>query len=207
MNSLRRVTVSRGASLVRLPVGRAAFFGANQFIGNTITSNGPAGVRLFHISQISLAKAKKGGSKKGGDDSDDGVEVKLPDLVSIKKNMEGVIDRFGKELVKLKVGKASADMFSDIQVGSYGSVASAGQVTVKSATTISIAVYDPSMVKTVADAVRDCGMGFTPTIENSTVSVFVAKPSKESRDTLVKAAGKIAEKVRLVQHLASRSHY
>lgn len=149
-------------------------------------------VRLFHSSHIALAKPKKGGKKGGNDDEE---PAQLPDLTSTKKKMEQVIDRYTQEISKFKVGRASVDMFGDVQVGSYGSVASAGQVTVKSATSVSIAVYDPSMVKTVADAVRDCGMGFSPTIENSVVTVFIPKPSKESRDALIKSVSKAAEKV------------
>jgi ribosome recycling factor len=141
-----------------------------------------------------LAKAKKGGGgKKGGDEEE--VEATLPDLSHTRKKMEMVVERFSQEMAKVKVGRASVDMFSDIQVGSYGSVSSAGQVTVKTASSINIAVYDPSMVKTVADAIKDCGMGFSPTVENSNITVFVPKPSKESRDVLIKAASRSAEKV------------
>jgi hypothetical protein len=39
-------------------------------------------------------------------------------------------------------------------------------------------------------------MGFSPTVENSNITVFVPKPSKESRDVLIKAASRSAEKVR-----------
>lgn len=147
----------------------------------------------FHTSAFVEAKAaKKGGSKKGGDDEDGAA---LPEISITKKNMDMVVDRFSVEVGKLKVGKASADVFRDIQVGSYGSVSSAGQVTVKNASTVTIAVYEPSMVKTVADAIKDCGLGFSPTIENSVVSVFIPKPSKESRDALVKSASQLGEKV------------
>ncbi len=151
-------------------------------------------VRRFHTSKVVEAKAKKGGSKKG-DDEDDSGGAQLPNIADTKKSMEIIVDRFSVELGKLKVGKASVDIFRDIQVGSYGSVSSAGQVTVKSASSVAIAVYDPTMVKTVADAIKDCGLGFAPTIENSTVSVFIPKPSKESRDALAKSAGQLGEKV------------
>jgi ribosome recycling factor len=151
--------------------------------------------RAYHSTALAMAKAKKsGGGKKGGDEEE--VEATLPDLSHTRKKMEMVVDRFSQEMAKVKVGRASVDMFSDIQVGSYGSVSSAGQVTVKTASSINIAVYDPSMVKTVADAIKDCGMGFSPTVENSNITVFVPKPSKESRDVLIKAASRSAEKVR-----------
>lgn len=150
--------------------------------------------RHFHTtSSVGAKAAKKGGSKKGGDGEDDGAV--LPEISVTKKSMDMVVDRFSVDVSKLKVGKASADVFRDIQVGSYGSVSSAGQVTVKNASTVTIAVYEPSMVKTVADAIKDCGLGFSPTIENSVVSVFIPKPSKESRDALIKSASQLGEKV------------
>ena len=126
-------------------------------------------IRSFHNTPITLAKAKKGGKKGGDTDSD--VVAELPDIKPTKQKMEQVVDRFTQEISKLKVGRASVDMFNDIMVGSYGSVANAGQVTVKSASSVNIAVYDPSMVKTVVDAIRDSGMGFDPISENSNVSL------------------------------------
>jgi len=166
---------------------------AEQCLSNVAMQPKFLNVRSFHTTSITSAKAaKKGGSKKGGDD-DDGAA--LPEISVTKKSMDMVVDRFSVEVGKLKVGKASADVFRDIQVGSYGSVSSAGQVTVKNASTVTIAVYEPSMVKTVADAIKDCGLGFSPTIENSVVSVFIPKPSKESRDALIKSASQLGEKV------------
>jgi hypothetical protein len=152
--------------------------------------------RSFHCSAPAAAKAKKGGKGKGDNDDEEGGQ--LPEIGPTKQKMEQVVQRFADEVSKLKVGRASVDMFDGIMVGSYGSVSSAGQVSVKTANTVSVAVYDPSMVKTVADAIKDCGMGFNPTIENSNVTVFVPKPSKESREQMVKAASKSAEKVRCV---------
>lgn len=146
------------------------------------------------MSAAAFAKAKKGGKNAKGDSDEEG-GGELPDIGPTKQKMEQVVDRFSQEMSKLKVGRASVDMFNGIQVGSYGSVSSAGQVSVKNATSVNIAVFDPSMVKTVADAIRDCGMGFNPTIENSNVSVFIPKPSKESRELMLKAASKSAEKV------------
>lgn len=167
----------------------------NAFVTGLLNMQSATSIRSYHASSLVAAKAKKGGGgKKGGAEEEE--EGGLPDLNDTKKKMEQVVDKFSQEMSKLKVGRASVDMFNGIQVGSYGAVSSAGQVSVKNATTVSIAVYDPSMVKTVADAIKDCGMGFTPTVENNNVTVFVPKPSKESRELLIKNASKSAEKVR-----------
>ena len=152
-------------------------------------------LRSYHTTGMALAKAKKGGGGKKGGSDEDGDGPGLPDINNTKKSMETVVDRFSLEIAKLKVGKATASMFDDLQLGSLGSISKVGQVTVKNPTLVAIAVYDPSMVKQVAEALKDCGRGFNPTIENSVVSVFIPKPSKESRDVVVKAASKVAEKV------------
>ena len=201
-------------SLFRLVLKPSRIFGSRQ--GSNLIAGGSiqrlqglefqfkveSRCRSFHTSNIVLAKAKKGGSsgKKGGNSDDDDAGPSLPDLTVTKKNMESVVERLSRELGKLKVGRASADMFNELQVGSYGSVSSAGQVTVKSSNTVCIAVYDPTMVKTVADAIKDCGQGFNPVIENSNVSVFIPKPSKESRDAVIKTASRVAEKVIVQTH-------
>jgi ribosome recycling factor len=154
----------------------------------------------YHTSAVAMAKPKKGGgSKKGGsgggdnDDASDGPA--LPELSSVKASMEITIDRFTVDLSKIKVGKISTDLFNDIKVPSYGPVSSAGQVVVKSPTMLTVAVYDPSAVKLVAEAIQDCGQGYNPVIENNVVSVFIPKPSKESRELVIKNASKLGEKV------------
>lgn len=202
--SKRQIMLSRGLFLQSKSIlGRRSIFvgtvapvvvNVEKFFNNVSVQHNCTNGRSFHTTRFVEAKAaKKGGSKKGGDDDDSG--AKLPEISVTKKSMDMVVDRFSVDVSKLKVGKASADVFRDIQVGSYGSVSSAGQVTVKNASTVTIAVYEPSMIKTVADAIRDSGLGFSPTIENSVVSVFIPKPSKESRDALVKSASQLGEKV------------
>ena len=196
MLSRRLFVLSRSVAGRRVALVQSVVPAAQCMEQSLQTSTSPwesVSVRSFHTSTVVAAKAKKGGSKKGDDEESGGAQ--LPNIADTKKSMEIIVDRFSVELGKLKVGKASADIFRDIQVGSYGSVSSAGQVTVKSASSVAIAVYDPTMVKTVADAIKDCGLGFAPTIENSTVSVFIPKPSKESRDALAKSAGQLGEKV------------
>ena len=173
--------------------------------------------RLFHISPISLAKKGKKHGKKSSQEAtqhDDGqneeeevIEVNLPDLDAIKGKMDRSMDRFLRELSKLRVGRPSADMFNDLNVGSNGQLSYLAQVTMKNANTITISPYDPAMANTVAEAVRDCGLGLNPVVESNAVEVFIPKPSKESRQALLKSAARLAEKVRKDIHLAFNSHH
>lgn len=150
-------------------------------------------VRLYSNSSLCLfAKAKK--NKNETNESDNNTSS-LPDSINIKKQMENIIDKFTKELSSLKIGRVSSDMFNDIHLGSLGPISSVGQVSLKTSSNITISVYDPSLTKIVSDAIKDCGLGLTPNIEGSIVSIFIPKPSKESRELLVKSASRIGEKV------------
>ena len=142
----------------------------------------------------------KGGKRKAGKADDAApAAVKLPDMKVLEGQMDTKLQRMASEFAKLRTGQANTELFKTVTVEAHGarvSVADAGQISVKSSTKISIAVFDPALVANVANAIRDCGMSLNPTIEGNTVAVSVPKPSKETRDALVKTAGRIAEKVR-----------
>ncbi len=136
-----------------------------------------------------MAKPKKGGK------DEDGPVVPLPDVKTIDSKMDNGIHWLTSELDKIKVGRANLETFNTIAVESYGTLADAGQITMKGPSKVSIAVYDPSMVKAVTDALKGSGLGVNPTVEGNEVLVNVPKPSKEARDLMIKAASKLAEKV------------
>jgi hypothetical protein len=163
-------------------IGVSVFHFSNEF--SFVTQ------RSYHVSTISFAKAKKGGKS-----DDDGPVVPLPDIKAADGQMENHIFTLSTELLKLKVGRANADTFNDIPVEAYGTVSAAGQVTLKGPTKVSIAVYDPTAVKAVADAIKASGLGVNPTVEGNNVIVNIPKPSKEARDLMVKAASKLSDKV------------
>ena len=158
--------------------------------------NGALIARSYHTSHMVMSKNKKGGNQKGkGNDDEAAPAVKMPELKNYEKTMDGTINWMTNEFAKLKVGRVSVDMFSNLPVESYGTVGKAGQVTLKSNTKLVVSVYDPTMAKPVADAIKDCGLNLNPTIEGSNVMATIPRPSKESRDLMVKAATKLAEKV------------
>jgi hypothetical protein len=148
--------------------------------------------RLYHSSTISLGPKNK---KSNNNDNNTGSTITLPDVKDIKLKMEIYIDKYSKELSTLKIGIVSIDIFNNINVSSYGTVSNLGQVTIKSATNININVFDPSTTKLICDAIKDAGLGLNPTIEGSNITVFIPKPSKDSRELMKKSASKMAEKV------------
>ncbi len=152
----------------------------------------------FHSSLkvCSKVNSKKGQKGKDKYNEDEVMQsIKLPEIKSYEKSMDGTLTWVSNEFAKMKVGRISADLFSNLNVESHGSLGKAAQITMKSNSKLVVAVYDPSMVKSVADAIRGCGLNLNPTIEGTNVLANIPKPSKESRDALVKSAQKVAEKV------------
>ena len=149
--------------------------------------------RLYHCSIVSLGPKNK--KSNNNNDNNAGSTITLPDVKDIKLKMEIYIDKYSKELSTLKIGIVSIDIFNNINVSSYGTISNLGQVTIKSATNININVFDPSTTKLICDAIKDAGLGLNPTIEGSNITVFIPKPSKDSRELMKKSASKMAEKV------------
>ena len=145
----------------------------------------------FH-SSVYLSAAKKGKAAPSGAD------IVLPDTKDMDLQMEKKITRLSDEFAKLRSGQVNTEIFRTVMVDSGGarvSVADAGQLSVKSPTKMSISVFDPSITNAVAEAIRECGMGLTPTVEGNNVVMSIPKPSKESKEALVKIARVIADKV------------
>lgn len=167
-------------------------------------------VQYFHRSTVQLAKKKKGGkqvSKGDDDDDDEDVEiVSLPDLSKYEERMKKRTNSLEEELKKFRTGRASTDMFNDLHLEHFGRLIDAGQFTLSSPTKLVISVYDPAMVNQVANAIRDCGMNLNPDTDGNSVTVKIPKPSKETRELMIKTLQRSAEKAKQdVRHVRKDS--
>eukprot|EP01041_Mallomonas_annulata_P006780 gene6780-13734_t len=167
------------------------------FSNPQICINRDNAAREYHYSSSVWAKPKKGKSTPALESSDDEEEIKLPDINDYEKLMDKRVVRLTDELSKLRGGKVSNDMFDHVLVEAYGSrvpVPETGQVTIKTPTKVSIAVFDPVVIQAVAKALTDCGMNLNPVVDGNMVEIIIPKPSKEAREGLIKTAAKAAEK-------------
>lgn len=154
--------------------------------------------RLYRSSYCLLAKKAKPAAG--------GADIVLPDTKDLDSQMDKKLTRVIDEFAKLRNGQPNTELFRTVMVNSNGarvSVADSGQLSVKSPTKMSITVFDPPQVNAVAEAIRECGMGLTPVVEGSTITMSIPKPSKESREALIKTAKMIADKVSLPVHSSS----
>lgn len=185
---IRRFTLS--AQLVlRWGVNGRSQVAATQFLPRILAAS-------YHTSPLLMGpKNNKKGGKKGGNDDEDGPPAVLPNLKPLQESMTRSIAWLQGEFDKNKFGQINAEYFQSLSVPKYGALGKLGQVTVKGGTNLSIAVFDTSLVSAVADAVKGCGLNLNPVVDGTEVVASVPRPTKETRDAMVKSLSKLSDKV------------
>lgn len=127
------------------------------------------------------------------------------DLADLKRRMQGAVQSFRNDLGSLRTGRASANILDPIVVDAYGSsmpLVQVATVTVPEPRTISISVWDRSMVSAVEKAIRKSDLGFNPNTEGQTIRIRIPELNEQRRKEMVKVAHKYAEEARVaVRHV------
>lgn len=127
--------------------------------------------------------------------------MKLDDRLSkYKEKMESAILSLEKELSSIRTGRANPAILENIKVEAYNNTVPINQVasiSVIDPRTLSVNVWDRSVVKATADAIRDCGMNFNPQVEGQNIRVTLVPLTQDRRNELCKAASKISENYKI----------
>lgn len=127
------------------------------------------------------------------------------DLADLKRRMQGAVQSFRNDLGSLRTGRASANILDPIVVDAYGAsmpLVQVATVTVPEPRTISISVWDRSMVSAVEKAIRESDLGFNPNTEGQTIRIRIPELNEQRRKEMVKVAHKYAEEARVaVRHV------
>ena len=84
------------------------------------------------------------------------------DVGELKRRMQGAIQTLKHELAGLRTGRASAALVEPVQVQAYGQsmpLIQVASITVPEPRTLSVQVWDKSMVSAVDKAIRDANLG------------------------------------------------
>ena len=140
--------------------------------------------------QRAEAAASTSGSAKR-DSVDDGL-----DFGSMQASMGRIITHLGHDFKAMRSGRADVAMLDHVMVEVYGTpqpLNAVGQVKLNSPTLLSVQVYDAGVTCDVEKSIRECGMELNPSSDGNVVQVPVPRATAESREALVKLAGKTAE--------------
>ena len=118
------------------------------------------------------------------------------DINSVDEKMNNSIIHFEKELSTLRTSRANPSMLDSIMVDAYDSktpIDQLGNISVPDSSTITIQVWDVSLIKNIESAIIDSKLGINPQSDGSLIRLPVPKLSEERRGELSKVASQYAE--------------
>ena len=130
-------------------------------------------------------------------------------MAEAKAHMEKALEHLDHELVKLRTGKASTNLISDMMVEYYGTptpLAQIANVQVSDARTIIIQPWERNMLGPIERVIINSNIGITPANDGEIIRLSVPPLTEERRKELVKKAKAAAEEskvgVRNARHKA-----
>jgi ribosome recycling factor len=127
------------------------------------------------------------------------------DISDLKRRMQGAIALFRHELGGLRTGRASASLIEPVHVEAYGQSMPINQlatISVPEPRSLSVQVWDKSMVGAVERAIRDSNLGLSPVAEGQVLRIRIPELNEQRRKEMVKVAHKYAEEARVaVRHV------
>lgn len=127
------------------------------------------------------------------------------DIDDLKRRMNGAVSVLKTEFAGLRTGRANAGILEPITVDAYGSPMPLNQVatiSVPEPRSISVSVWDRSLVNAVDRAIRESDLGLNPVMDGQNLRIPIPELNAERRQEIVKVAHKYAEQARVaVRHV------
>ena len=117
-------------------------------------------------------------------------------LMKTEEAMEKSLDFTGKQLEKVRTGRASASLVDSVKVDYYGSLSPLSQIasiSVPDARMIVIQPWDRSTLSVIEKAIQSADLGFNPQNDGNVIRIPVPPLTEERRMEFVKVSKKIAE--------------
>jgi ribosome recycling factor len=117
-------------------------------------------------------------------------------LDAAKESMDGAMEHLEKAFMKIRAGKASPAMLSNVKVDYYGSqtpLAQVANVNTPDARTISVQPWEKNMLHEIEKAIMKANLGFNPMNNGDLIIINVPPLTEERRRDLVKQAKAEAE--------------
>ena len=115
--------------------------------------------------------------------------------------MEKAISHLEKEFQSIRTSRANINMLDNIFVEAYGGKTPLNQlsnISVPDTSTISIQVWDASLIKNIEKALLDSNLGINPQTNGPLIRLPIPKLSEERREELTKVASQYAESSKVV---------
>ncbi len=117
-------------------------------------------------------------------------------LLDCEERMEKSIQSYRETLLKLKTGRASANLVRDVEVDYWGAMTPLYQVasiSVPESSQILIKPFDKNQLKEIEKALINADLGFTPINDGQIIRCNIPQLTGETRQKMVKECYKMAE--------------
>lgn len=125
----------------------------------------------------------------------------IDDAVKMAKDaMDKAKERLGRELARVRTGRASPALLDDIRIEAYGTPMPLNQLATISATDARLLVikpYDVSNLSSIERAIRGSNLGVNPSNDGVVVRVPIPPLTLERRRDLVKQVKEFAEEAKI----------
>ena len=117
-------------------------------------------------------------------------------MSEVENKMNSAVLHFEKELNSLRTSRANPSMLDNIFVDAYGSktpLNQLGNISVQDANTITIQVWDSSLIKSIENSITESNLGINPQTDGQLIRLPIPKLSEERRKEITKIASEFAE--------------
>ena len=117
-------------------------------------------------------------------------------MIDLDTKMSTAVMHYEKELNSLRTSRANPSMLDNIYVEAYGSktpLNQLGNISAQDASTITIQVWDTTLLKSIESAITDSNLGINPQTDGQIIRLPIPKLSEERRKEIIKIASEFAE--------------
>ena len=117
-------------------------------------------------------------------------------MINIDNKMNSAVLHFEKELSSLRTSRANPSILDNIFVDAYGSktpLNQLGNISVQDANTITIQIWDTSLIKSIENSITESNLGINPQTDGQLIRLPIPKLSEERRKEIIKIASEFAE--------------
>ena len=119
----------------------------------------------------------------------------------LNQKMSNAVGHLEKEFNTIRTSRANPSMLDNIFADAYGSktpLNQLGNISIPDPGTITIQVWDTSLLKSIESSILESGLGINPQIDGQIIRLPIPKLSEERREELTKLAAKYAENSKVV---------
>ena len=121
-------------------------------------------------------------------------------MTDIENKMNLAVSHFEKELNTLRTSRANPSMLDNIFVDAYGAktpLNQLGNISIQDANTITIQIWDSSLIKLIENAITESNLGLNPQTDGQLIRLPIPKLSEERRKEIIKIASEFAENAKV----------